>query len=79
MNNSEITLDRLPIGRRAKVVSLTSGGAVRQRMLDLGIIKGTEIEPVHKSPSGNPVAYMIRGTVIALREDVSRTILMSGQ
>jgi ferrous iron transport protein A len=46
-------------------------------MLDLGIINGTEIEPLYKSPAGNPVAYLIRGAVIALRNDVSDGILVS--
>jgi ferrous iron transport protein A len=46
-------------------------------MLDLGLIQGTEIEPLYKSPSGNPIAYQIRGAVIALRSDVSDKILVS--
>ena len=46
-------------------------------MLDLGVVGGTEIEPLYKSPSGNPVAYRIRGAVIALRSDVSDKILVT--
>jgi ferrous iron transport protein A len=46
-------------------------------MLDLGIIDGTEIEPLYKSPSGNPIAYLIRGAVIALRSDVSCGIMVT--
>ena len=79
MNSSQIPLSKLAIGKKANVISLTSGGAVRRRMLDLGIIKGTEIEPLYKSPSGNPVAYLIRGTVIALRSDTSEKIIVSVQ
>jgi ferrous iron transport protein A len=56
---------------------LTSDGSTRRRMLDLGIIDGTEIEALYKSPSGNPVAYLIRGAVIALRSDVSEKIIVS--
>jgi ferrous iron transport protein A len=76
MNSMEMPLDRLPVGRKANVVSLKSNGTDRRRMLDLGIIRGTEIEPLYKSPSGNPVAYWIRGAVIALRTDVSSKILV---
>lgn len=77
MNNTQISLDKLPIGKKANVSALTSDGAARRRMLDLGIIDGTEIEPLYKSPSGDPVAYRIRGAVIALRSDVSEKIMVS--
>ena len=50
MNNTQISLDKLPIGKKANVSALTSDGAARRRMLDLGIIDGTEIEPLYKSP-----------------------------
>lgn len=73
----EIPLDRLPMGVKASVVALNADGATRRRMLDLGVIGGTEIEPLYKSPSGNPVAYRIRGAVIALRSDVSDKILVT--
>ena len=77
MNNHQISLNQLPIGKKANVATLTSDGTTRRRMLDLGIIDGTEIEPLYKSPSGNPVAYLIRGAVIALRTDVSEKIIVS--
>ncbi len=77
MNCSQVSLDRLPIGKKANVSMLISDGAARRRMLDLGVIDGTEIEPLYKSPSGNPVAYLIRGAVIALRTDVSKKIIVS--
>ncbi len=77
MNNNQIPLNHLPIGKKANVSTLTSDGTARRRMLDLGVISGTEIEPLYKSPSGNPVAYLIRGAVIALRSDVSDRIMVS--
>ncbi|HCF50546.1 MAG TPA: ferrous iron transport protein A [Syntrophomonas sp.] len=77
MNYTQISLNQLPLGRKANVTMLTSDGATRRRMLDLGIIDGTDIEPLYKSPSGNPVAYLIRGAVIALRSDVSEKIIVS--
>ncbi|MEA4831116.1 hypothetical protein SDC9_111132 [bioreactor metagenome] len=77
MNENHISLNQLPIGRKANVAMLTSDGTIRRRMLDLGIVYGTEIEPLYKSPSGNPVAYLIRGAVIALRSDVSERIMVS--
>lgn len=77
MNTNQISLNQLPIGRKGNVTMLTSDGTTRRRMLDLGVIDGTEIEPLYKSPAGNPVAYLIRGAVIALRSDVSKKIIVS--
>ncbi|MFT3983866.1 MAG: FeoA family protein [Lachnospiraceae bacterium] len=77
MNTAQITLNKLPIGKKASVTALNSDGTIRRRMLDLGIIDGTEIETLYKSPSGNPVAYLIRGAVIALRSDVSEKITVT--
>lgn len=77
MKNNELTLNQLPIGKTARVISLASDGAIRRRILDLGIVSGTKIKPLYKSPSGNPIAYLIRDTVIALRSDVSSEIIVS--
>ena len=78
MNQEAISLYHLPIGQKGRVVSLTSQGAERRRMLDLGLIQGTTVEALQKSPSGDPVAYFIRGAVIALRrEDASKILIQS--
>ncbi len=77
MNSNRITLNQLPIGKKAIVAALKSTGITRRRILDLGIINGTEIKPLFKSPSGDPVAFLIRGAVIALRSDVSERIMVS--
>jgi len=77
MKQNELPLSKLPVGKTARVTSLASDGAARRRILDLGVISGTEIEPLYKSPAGNPVAYLIRGAVIALRSDLSAQIMVS--
>ncbi|MGG7179139.1 FeoA family protein [Clostridium paraputrificum] len=50
-----------------KVVNINAQGELRRRFLDLGIIEGTNIEVLYKSPFGDPTAYLIRGAVIAIR------------
>lgn len=77
MGVNDITLTDLPIGGFGKVVSLKAEGLVRRRLLDLGLIPDTVIEAVRKSPAGDPVAYNIRGAVIALRSEESRQITVS--
>lgn len=76
MNNEIIPLNQLPLGKQCKVVKLLSDGLTRRRMLDLGLIDNTIIKALHKSPSGDPVAYLIRGAVIALRKETASTILV---
>ena len=47
---------------------------MRRRILDLGIIQGTNIKPVLRSPLGDPTAYEVRGSIIAIREEDSKLI-----
>ena len=52
-----------------RVININARGELRRRFFDLGIIEVTNIEVLFKGPFGDPVAYSIRGTVIALREE----------
>ncbi len=72
-----IPLHELPMGGKAKVLALTNSGTMRRRMLDLGIIPTSTIEAVRKSPAGDPVAYRVRGAVIALRKEEAQHIIVS--
>jgi len=75
MNNMN-SLKDLRQGQKAKVKSILSTGSIRRRLLDIGLIEGTEVECLLKSPAGDPVAYLIRGAVIALRSEDSSNILI---
>ncbi len=63
----ERTLNQLREGEAGRVVALHHTGAMRRRLQDLGLIPGTAVRCVQRSPSGDPAAYLIRGAVIALR------------
>ena len=69
-------LSELPLGYKGKVKELCSYGTERRRMLDLGLVKNTPVRPLFQSPSGDPIAYLIRGTVIALRSEDANKILV---
>ncbi|OPY57835.1 MAG: FeoA domain protein [Pelotomaculum sp. PtaU1.Bin035] len=73
---SLIPLHRLSLGSFGKVRKLTAKGNSRRRLLDLGFIYDTKVEVLRKSPSGDPVAYEIRGAVIALRSEEASKILV---
>jgi len=71
-----VPLDSLKPGQSGVVtgISSLSRGVERRRLFDLGIIPGTTIDVEMKNPSGNPTAYRIRGSVIALRNNQARQI-----
>lgn len=75
--NNIYSLNDLKQGQKATVKSILSTGSIRRRLLDIGLIEGTEVECLQKSPSGDPVAYLIRGAVIALRSEDSSNILVN--
>ena len=63
------TLLDAPAGRTVRVASISRAcqGAQRRRLLDLGLVPGTAVTPELTSAAGDPVAYRIRGALIALR------------
>ena len=70
------TLVSLPVGARAHVLGLSPAcqGSQRRRLLDLGLVPGTEIQAELASASGGAVGYRIRGALIALRHEQQRWI-----
>ena len=66
----------LKLNETGIVQSLNCNRKKKRRLLDLGIIKGTKITPILKSPSGDPTAFEIRGTLIAIRKEDAELILI---
>ena len=66
-----MNLNELPLNTIGIIDELNSNGNTKRRLLDLGLVKGTKIIPVFKSPSGDPTAYEVRKTLIALRKEDS--------
>lgn len=69
-----LTLDKLETGKMAIVTRLTCVGAERRRLMDLGVLPGTQMRAEFKSPLGDPIAYRIREALIALRRKQAREI-----
>lgn len=72
----ERLLHELPPGGRGRVLGLTAAcrGAERRRLLDLGFVSGSEVEHRLASPAGDPVAYVVRGALVALRREQARFV-----
>ena len=63
------TLKQAKVGETVKVVKLTGQGAVKRRILDMGITKGVEIFIRKVAPLGDPVEVTVRGYELSLRKD----------
>jgi ferrous iron transport protein A len=72
-----ISLNKLPLGSTGKLYYLNINNSnLKRRLLDLGLVKNTTIKPLYKSPLNDPTSYLIRGSVIALREDDTKNIFV---
>ncbi|HHV43512.1 MAG TPA: ferrous iron transport protein A [Firmicutes bacterium] len=71
-----LPLNQIPVGSQGEVAGLLGNGKVRRRLLDLGLIEGTKVEALQRSPAGDPTAYHVRGAVIALRAEEAARILV---
>jgi DtxR family Mn-dependent transcriptional regulator len=68
--SADLFLSSLPIGHEATVVDISPAchGVERRRLLDLGVVPGTVVRAELSSAAGDPIAYRIRGAMIALRK-----------
>ena len=62
------TLKQAKIGETVKVVKLHGEGAVKRRIMDMGITKGVEIYVRKVAPLGDPVEIMVRGYELSIRK-----------
>lgn len=69
-----MSLNELNVGDRAEVIKIDDASSMKQRFIDIGIIGGTKVECILVSPSKNPKAYMIKGAVIAIRDEDAKFI-----
>lgn len=72
-------LSALQPGESAEVVQISRAfrSSERRRLMDLGILPGTQIQAAFRSPGGDPTAYLVRETLIALRQDQANLITIN--
>ena len=71
-----VPLSELKPKERGTIVKVGGDGPVRRRILDMGVVPGTEVEIVRVAPLGDPVALLIRGYHLSLRKEEAREILV---
>ena len=74
--NTKKTLNDIGPGEHAIISELKSDENMKRRLLDIGLIRGTKVECLGRSPGGDPSAYLIRGAVIAIRSEDCEKILI---
>lgn len=67
-------LTDLNIGESARIQTVQLPDVMRRRLLDLGLVRGTQIKALYESPAGDPIAYEVRGSIIALRKNDAEAI-----
>lgn len=68
------TLDRLKPGQVATIRKIQGKGAIRRRIMEMGLTNGAKVEMVKTSPLGDPIEYKVRGYSISLRKAEAQTI-----
>lgn len=71
---SQTFLSDMKRGELCRILKISLPKEMKRRLQDFGIICGTEMECLMKSPLGDPTAFLVKGTVIALRSDETKLI-----
>lgn len=74
---NEYTLDKVKPGESVKITGTVAEASMRRRLRDVGFCDGEALSCVMISPLGDPAAYLVRGTLIALRREVSSLITVT--
>ncbi|WP_312942231.1 FeoA family protein [Oscillibacter sp.] len=67
-------LDTLPIGQKAVITAVGGQGALRCRLLDMGLIPKTTVRIERVAPLGDPMELLVRGYSLSLRREDARNI-----
>jgi len=73
-----MTLNELPIGRKSKIIEVRGEGALRRRLLDMGLTPHTEVMVRKVAPMGDPIEIHLRGYELTIRIDDAKNIEVEG-
>ena len=69
-----MTLDQLPIGKEARILTVGGQGALRRRLLDMGLTPQTQVMVRKIAPMGDPMEIYLRGYELTLRKSEAENI-----
>lgn len=76
MTDQEKTLRDVPIGQSATVRRLMGEGALKRRIMDMGLTKGAQVQVRKVAPLGDPIEITVRGTEVSLRKTEAEHVLV---
>ncbi len=74
-----MTLDKLPVGASGRIARVGGAGALRRRLLDMGLTPGTRVKKHKVAPMGDPVELELRGYSLTLRMEDAANITLADE
>lgn len=74
--NGSLKLNQVKVGQRVRVSRVLGEGALRQRILDMGLTRGAEVTVRKMAPLGDPLEVTVRGYQLSLRKAEAACILV---
>ena len=71
---SALSLAELPVGTRARVISVAGSGAIARRLLEMGVVPGAPVRVIKTAPLGDPLEVRVRSYHLALRRTEAQRI-----
>ncbi|HML25533.1 ferrous iron transport protein A [Methanomethylovorans sp.] len=72
----ESTLNDLRPGEKARIIKVLAKGTVRRKLMDMGMVPGSEIEVVRTAPLGDPIEFRIKGYSLSMRKQEAANIVV---
>ncbi|MCH8927371.1 MAG: ferrous iron transport protein A [Candidatus Marinimicrobia bacterium] len=77
IHNAELVpMTELLKGENGEVVQINTKGLLRQRLMEMGLTTGVNVKFLRRGAFGDPKSYLIRGTMIALRNEEAGKIIV---
>jgi Fe2+ transport system protein FeoA len=73
----DASLAHLPVGMRARVISVNGSGVVARRLMEMGVVPGAPVRVIKTAPLGDPMEIRVRGYHLALRRAEAQTITVT--
>jgi ferrous iron transport protein A len=70
----EKQLSDMEAGEKGNATRIEGSGALRRRLMDMGIVRGAEIEMVRDAPLGDPVEFLLKGYNLTLRREEAMNV-----
>ncbi len=72
--NSQIPLHELKVGQRGVIVHVSGKGPTKRRMMDMGLVPGSEVKVVRVAPLGDPIEFTVKGYSLSLRKSEASNV-----